>query len=87
MKRKSTSGMEGYGLVQFGWNYQIYDRSCLSLTKGKEWADVESMQWETNGDAAKNSLQIEEFCKYKYIIYTEVSNISVNNTRESLINM
>jgi glycosyl transferase family 90 len=46
----------------------------LEVTKGKEWADVEDLKWYTNGDKASNSLLIEDFCKYKYIIYTEVSN-------------
>lgn len=44
----------------------------LEVTKGKPWADVESMKWETNGDSAPNSITIEDFCKFKYIIYTEV---------------
>ena len=46
----------------------------LEVAKGKEWADVEDLKWYTNGDKASNSLLIEDFCKYKYIIYTEVSN-------------
>lgn len=47
----------------------------LQLSKGKEWADVETLNWETNGEKANNSIPIEEFCKYKYIIYTEVSHL------------
>ncbi|KAH8768815.1 glycosyl transferase family 90-domain-containing protein [Hyaloscypha finlandica] len=43
----------------------------LQLTKGKEWADVEDLKWFNNGEKARNSLLIEDFCKYKYIIYTE----------------
>jgi hypothetical protein len=46
----------------------------LEVTKGKEWADVEDLTWFTNADKASNSLLIEDFCKYKYIIYTEVPN-------------
>jgi hypothetical protein len=45
----------------------------MQITKGKEWADVEEMKWENQGMTAKNAIAIEEFCKYKYIIYTEVS--------------
>jgi hypothetical protein len=46
----------------------------LEVTKGKEWADVEDLKWYSNAEKASNSLLIEDFCKYKYIIYTEVSN-------------
>ncbi|CZR55918.1 uncharacterized protein PAC_05806 [Phialocephala subalpina] len=45
--------------------------NLLATTKGKTWADVEILQWETNADSAKNAIRIEDFCKYKYIIYTE----------------
>jgi len=45
----------------------------LGITKGKEWADVQDLQWVgVNGQKASNSLAIEEFCGYKYVIYTEV---------------
>ena len=44
----------------------------MQITKGKEWADVEEMKWENQGMTAKNAIAIEDFCKYKYIIYTEV---------------
>ncbi|TVY14473.1 O-glucosyltransferase rumi-like protein [Lachnellula arida] len=43
----------------------------LAATKDQDWADVEDLRWETNGIKAKNSIGIEDFCKYKYIIYTE----------------
>ncbi|PMD24641.1 hypothetical protein NA56DRAFT_594946, partial [Hyaloscypha hepaticicola] len=43
----------------------------LEVTKGKEWADVEDLKWYSNAEKASNSLLIEDFCKYKYIIYTE----------------
>ena len=46
--------------------------NLLQVTKKKEWADVENLEWENNGQAAKNAIGIEDFCKYKYIIYTEV---------------
>jgi len=47
--------------------------NLLAATKDKDWADVEDLKWETNGLKAKNSIGIEDFCKYKYIIYTEVT--------------
>ncbi|RDL31112.1 Uncharacterized protein BP5553_09901 [Venustampulla echinocandica] len=43
----------------------------LQVTKGKEWADVQDMKWKTNGVMAENSIEVEDFCRYKYIIYTE----------------
>lgn len=45
----------------------------LELSKGKEWADIETLKWESGGEKAENAIPIEEFCKYRYIIYTEVS--------------
>ncbi|KAH6672413.1 glycosyl transferase family 90-domain-containing protein [Halenospora varia] len=45
--------------------------NLLREAKGKEWADVEDMQWQTNAVTASNSIEISDFCKYKYIIYTE----------------
>lgn len=44
----------------------------LEVAKEKEWADVEELLWYNGGEKAKNAIPIEEFCKYKYIIYTEV---------------
>ncbi|KAG9238242.1 glycosyl transferase family 90-domain-containing protein [Amylocarpus encephaloides] len=43
----------------------------LEATKDKPWADVQNMKWVTNAVDAKNAINIEDFCKYKYIIYTE----------------
>ena len=47
----------------------------LKAARGKEWADVKTLNWVENGRAANNSLRIEEFCRYKYVIYTEVRNL------------
>ncbi len=44
----------------------------LEVTKGQAWADVENLVWYESGAKSRNALKIEEFCKYKYIIYTEV---------------
>lgn len=59
-------------------------QNLLGVTKGKPWADVEALRWDTAsapgkgeqaGQAAErtasNSLMIEDFCRYKYVLYTE----------------
>ena len=58
----------------------------LSIARGKEWADVETLKWVDNGLAANHSLGIEEFCGYKYVIYTEVSPLTWQpcNTRSEI---
>lgn len=48
--------------------------NLLHATKDKPWADVELLEWGTNAVDAKNAIRIEDFCKYKFIIYTEVKN-------------
>ncbi|ORY17935.1 glycosyl transferase family 90-domain-containing protein [Clohesyomyces aquaticus] len=42
----------------------------ITTTKDKEWADVEKLEVGNDGKA-KNALPIEDFCKYKYVVYTE----------------
>lgn len=46
----------------------------LRVTKGMDWADVRTLQWVKGGLEAGNGtgLDVEEFCRYKYVIYTEV---------------
>jgi len=44
----------------------------MQITKGKSWADVEGLEVKNQGMTAGNSIDIHDFCKYKYIIYTEV---------------
>jgi hypothetical protein len=45
----------------------------VRLAQGKPWADIEGLEWKGGmGEKADNALRIEDFCKYKYIIYTEV---------------
>ncbi|APA08906.1 hypothetical protein sscle_04g036760 [Sclerotinia sclerotiorum 1980 UF-70] len=39
--------------------------------KEKEWADIEALKWNTNSESAENAIGIEDFCRYKYIVYTE----------------
>jgi hypothetical protein len=41
--------------------------NLLLTTAGKGWADVEVLNWETNAEKANNSIDIQDFCKYKYI--------------------
>lgn len=54
--------------------------NLLAAAKGKPWADVEALAWDgpAGGDGkgggertASNSLPIEDFCKYRYILHTE----------------
>jgi len=47
--------------------------NLLAASKGKDWADVHDLAWESNGEKAVNAIRIEDFCRYKYILYTEVS--------------
>jgi hypothetical protein len=53
----------------------------IEIANGREWADVEA--WGL-GQAQNNSISADGFCKYKYIIYTEVSFLSPS-TFHSLI--
>jgi len=54
------------------WFNPIWDiglrPKLLDTTKGKEWADVEI--WKEGGG---NTIPVDGFCRYKYIIYAEVS--------------
>ncbi len=49
----------------------------LQTTNGTAWADVQELRWdEVGSDSSKknvavNSLMIEEFCRYKYVLHTE----------------
>jgi hypothetical protein len=47
-------------------------QNMLAVAKGKEWGDVQVLEWNNNAVNASNALRIEDFCKYKYILYTEV---------------
>lgn len=48
------------------WNGALRGK-LLEVGEGKEWADVQALKW------GVNSLGMEDFCKYKFLIYTEVS--------------
>jgi len=49
----------------------------LRTTKDVPWADVQELKWDQIGSGADkranatNSLNIEDFCKYKYVLHTE----------------
>ncbi|KAJ4369730.1 hypothetical protein N0V83_005493 [Neocucurbitaria cava] len=43
-------------------------KDLLKATKEKEWADVEALS--TVGNVT-NSIKIEDFCRYKYVVYAE----------------
>jgi hypothetical protein len=50
--------------------------NLLAAAKGKPWADVEALVWDGDGKGggdrtASNSIPIEDFCRYKYILHTE----------------
>ena len=56
-------------------------RDLLARTEGKAWADVQELRWEERNatvdgspgkeNVATNSLMVEDFCRYKYVIHTE----------------
>lgn len=50
--------------------------NLLAAATGKPWADVEALAWDGGKDdkgerTASNSLPIEDFCRYRYILHTE----------------
>ena len=51
-----------------GWSVGLRPK-LVEITEGKGWADVQV--W-GQGQDPKNTLNIDEFCKYRYIIYAEV---------------
>ncbi|KAK2065276.1 hypothetical protein LY76DRAFT_364203 [Colletotrichum caudatum] len=46
-------------------------QELLRITKDAFWADVQALEWVDSGGNATNALKIEDFCRHKYIIYTE----------------
>ncbi|KAI8219898.1 hypothetical protein K4K57_011938 [Colletotrichum sp. SAR 10_99] len=46
-------------------------QELLKIAKDAKWADVQALEWTNQGEDATNALNIEEFCRYKYIIHTE----------------
>lgn len=50
------------------WNSGLRGK-LVEVAKGKAWSDVQQLDWKNN------ALTMEEFCKYKYLIYTEVRDL------------
>ncbi|KAL1897360.1 hypothetical protein Sste5346_004096 [Sporothrix stenoceras] len=52
-------------------------KALLTATHNQSWADVQALDWLPDGSnanamqEASNSLMIEDFCQYKYVIHTE----------------
>ena len=46
------------------WNGELRGK-LVKTAKGKDWSDVQELDWK------KNALNMEDFCKYKFLIYTE----------------
>lgn len=49
-------------------------QDLLRTTKGKEWADVQALNISSDGKLGggySNALRIEDFCRYRYVLYTE----------------
>lgn len=47
------------------WNEALRGK-LLEVAGGRPWSDVQELDWKTN------ALEMEAFCKYKFLIYTEV---------------
>lgn len=45
-------------------------QELLKVSKNKEWADIQALNISATGHPT-NSLPIEDFCMYKYVVYTE----------------
>lgn len=45
-------------------------QDLLKATRGKQWADVEALG-KNSSSGEGNALAIEDFCAYKYVVYTE----------------
>lgn len=56
------------------WNSGLRGQ-LVEKAKGKAWSDVQQLDWKNN------ALSMEEFCKYKYLIYTEVRTGYTQHTR------
>jgi hypothetical protein len=63
------AGWRGTAWFNPEWSPGLRPR-LLEITDKKEWADVET--WGQGHIGLDNTVRIEEFCRYKYIIYAEV---------------
>ncbi|KAF2793210.1 hypothetical protein K505DRAFT_244904 [Melanomma pulvis-pyrius CBS 109.77] len=50
--------------------HPLLRQDLLRVSKNRPWADIQALNISSNGTKT-NSLRIEEFCKYKYVVYTE----------------
>ncbi|KAF2744497.1 hypothetical protein M011DRAFT_449127 [Sporormia fimetaria CBS 119925] len=50
--------------------YPLLRQHLLKATKGKEWADIDAFDIGAKGEY-RNALPIEQFCGYRYVVYTE----------------
>lgn len=48
-------------------------RDLIRVTRNKDWADVQAIEWHnsTNVAAASNSITIPDHCQYQFVIQTE----------------
>lgn len=46
-------------------------RALWQLAKGKEWADVQYINWDIPKDVKAKLLPMEEYCKYAYLAHVE----------------
>ena len=46
-------------------------RTLLEVTKGKDWADVKTLDWGNQESFEQDRLSMDDHCKYKYVIHTE----------------
>ncbi|KAF2271917.1 uncharacterized protein EI97DRAFT_470813 [Westerdykella ornata] len=52
--------------------YPTLRQDLLRVTRGMPWADVQALKPSAGGRGGySNALPIEEFCRYKYVVYTE----------------
>lgn len=49
------------------WTNGYVRGHLLDKTKGKEWADVKEMDWESQ----ENFMRMEELCRYAFVVHTE----------------
>ncbi|KAK1759985.1 hypothetical protein QBC47DRAFT_398792 [Echria macrotheca] len=68
---KKDPGAVWRGTLSFENVYHPRSRQdLLRVASGKEWADVQPLEW-TNSTVPSNAIPISDFCRYKYVIYTE----------------
>ncbi|KAJ9660867.1 hypothetical protein H2201_006759 [Coniosporium apollinis] len=46
-------------------------KTLLEVSKGRAWADIESIVWDDDPDKRKEMLPIHDHCRYMFVIHTE----------------